>query len=235
MMHLMNNKFFFVDITVSGSPSPAPSEDDNDSCVDPLQQSHTGGNESGRKGRQKRGVLPKQATSIMRAWLFQHLVVSFQLNSLQFQSSLTRIKKKNDINILYLQHPYPTEDEKRQIASQTDLTLLQVNNWFINARRRILQPMLDGAGAEGQSRTGKRHKSMKNSSSQLQSQQQQSSQQQLQQQQQHHQQNSNSSHGQTGNWQTDDSASETDDASDVDDGADRSKNDNDESDDDDIH
>lgn len=27
------------------------------------------------------------------------------------------------------QHPYPTEDEKRQIAAQTNLTLLQVNNW----------------------------------------------------------------------------------------------------------
>ncbi|KER29259.1 hypothetical protein T265_13413, partial [Opisthorchis viverrini] len=42
-------------------------------------------------------------------------------------------------------HPYPTEDEKRQIATQTNLTLLQVNNWFINARRRILQPMLDAS------------------------------------------------------------------------------------------
>ncbi|XP_017488633.1 PREDICTED: homeobox protein PKNOX2-like, partial [Rhagoletis zephyria] len=67
-------------------------------------------------GHSKRGVLPKQATSIMRSWLFQHIV-----------------------------HPYPTEDEKRAIASQTSLTLLQVNNWFINARRRILQPMLDSA------------------------------------------------------------------------------------------
>lgn len=27
------------------------------------------------------------------------------------------------------QHPYPTEDEKKQIATQTNLTLLQVNNW----------------------------------------------------------------------------------------------------------
>lgn len=44
-----------------------------------------------------------------------------------------------------LQHPYPTEDEKRHIAAQTNLTLLQVNNWFINARRRILQPMLDAS------------------------------------------------------------------------------------------
>lgn len=42
-------------------------------------------------------------------------------------------------------HPYPTEDEKRAIAAQTNLTLLQVNNWFINARRRILQPMLEHA------------------------------------------------------------------------------------------
>nr|CAH8832492.1 unnamed protein product [Trichobilharzia regenti] len=67
-------------------------------------------------GKQKRGVLPKRATQIMKQWLFQHLV-----------------------------HPYPTEDEKRQIASQTNLTLLQVNNWFINARRRILQPMLDSS------------------------------------------------------------------------------------------
>ncbi|XP_064604645.1 homeobox protein PKNOX1-like [Liolophura sinensis] len=69
--------------------------------------------------KSKRGVLPKSATSVMRSWLFQHIV-----------------------------HPYPTEDEKRQIAAQTNLTLLQVNNWFINARRRILQPMLDSSNPD---------------------------------------------------------------------------------------
>lgn len=47
--------------------------------------------------------------------------------------------------LVYCQHPYPTEDEKRAIAAQTNLTLLQVNNWFINARRRILTPMLEHA------------------------------------------------------------------------------------------
>ncbi|KAG8431787.1 hypothetical protein GDO86_019903 [Hymenochirus boettgeri] len=70
-------------------------------------------------GKNKRGVLPKQATNVMRSWLFQHIG-----------------------------HPYPTEEEKKQIAAQTNLTLLQVNNWFINARRRILQPMLDSSSAE---------------------------------------------------------------------------------------
>ena len=30
-----------------------------------------------------------------------------------------------------LKHPYPTEDEKRQIAAQTNLSLLQVNNWWV--------------------------------------------------------------------------------------------------------
>jgi len=64
--------------------------------------------------RIKRGLLPRAATETLRSWLFQHLV-----------------------------HPYPTEDEKRTLAQQTGLTLLQVNNWFINARRRILQPMME--------------------------------------------------------------------------------------------
>lgn len=37
--------------------------------------------------KQKRGVLPKQATSVMRSWLFQHLVVSYPY--------------KNDFYLLY--------------------------------------------------------------------------------------------------------------------------------------
>uniref|UniRef100_UPI003AAD7A9F homeobox protein PKNOX1-like n=1 Tax=Centroberyx gerrardi TaxID=166262 RepID=UPI003AAD7A9F len=76
-------------------------------------------NHDENSSKNKRGVLPKQATNVMRSWLFQHIG-----------------------------HPYPTEDEKKQIATQTNLTLLQVNNWFINARRRILQPMLDASSSE---------------------------------------------------------------------------------------
>lgn len=67
-----------------------------------------------KKPQKKRGIFPKQATNIMRAWLFQNLT-----------------------------HPYPSEEQKKTLAGQTGLTILQVNNWFINARRRIVQPMID--------------------------------------------------------------------------------------------
>uniref|UniRef100_A0A452VGZ9 Meis homeobox 3 n=1 Tax=Ursus maritimus TaxID=29073 RepID=A0A452VGZ9_URSMA len=70
----------------------------------------------------KRGIFPKVATNIMRAWLFQHL-----------------------------SHPYPSEEQKKQLAQDTGLTILQVNNWFINARRRIVQPMIDQSNRTGQS------------------------------------------------------------------------------------
>ncbi|KAJ3108391.1 hypothetical protein HDU96_007542 [Phlyctochytrium bullatum] len=37
-----------------------------------------------------------------------------------------------------LGHPYPPQDVKQQLAKQTGLKLKQVNDWFINARRRRL-------------------------------------------------------------------------------------------------
>ncbi|XP_071834756.1 homeobox protein Meis1-like isoform X3 [Apostichopus japonicus] len=70
--------------------------------------------EKAARRQKKRGIFPKSATNIMRAWLFQHLT-----------------------------HPYPSEEQKKQLAQDTGLTILQVNNWFINARRRIVQPMID--------------------------------------------------------------------------------------------
>nr|CUS20077.1 homothorax-2 [Pholcus phalangioides] len=73
-----------------------------------------------KKNQKKRGIFPKVATNIMRAWLFQHLT-----------------------------HPYPSEDQKKQLAQDTGLTILQVNNWFINARRRIVQPMIDQSNRAG--------------------------------------------------------------------------------------
>lgn len=56
--------------------SPCNSSDEGDSEIDSINDdlSSNVSNTSGSK-RQKRGILPKQATSVMRAWLFQHLVV----------------------------------------------------------------------------------------------------------------------------------------------------------------
>lgn len=64
--------------------------------------------------RKKRGTLPKEAVQVLKDWLFKHF-----------------------------NHPYPTEEEKAQLAALTGLQTAQVNYWFINARVRIWRPMLE--------------------------------------------------------------------------------------------
>lgn len=60
------------------------------------------------------GHLSKQVTEVLRVWILNHV-----------------------------HYPYPTEDEKCMLTKQTGLSICQVNNWFINARRRILRPLDD--------------------------------------------------------------------------------------------
>ncbi|KAI8938143.1 hypothetical protein NX059_005809 [Plenodomus lindquistii] len=57
--------------------------------------------------RKRRGNLPKDATNILKEW--------FAANRAS---------------------PYPTEDQKILLCNRTNLSLNQVSNWFINARRR---------------------------------------------------------------------------------------------------
>ncbi|XP_023240613.1 homeobox protein Meis1-like [Centruroides sculpturatus] len=116
----------------TGTPGPIPqqpssqhSTDNNSEAGDASIGSGDGtgdddDDDRGKKRQKKRGIFPKVATNIMRAWLFQHLT-----------------------------HPYPSEDQKKQLAQDTGLTILQVNNWFINARRRIVQPMIDQSNRAG--------------------------------------------------------------------------------------
>jgi hypothetical protein len=61
-----------------------------------------------------RGNLPKKSVEILRKWLQDHFT-----------------------------HPYPSDGEKENLSKITGLTLTQVNNWFINARRRIWRPLVD--------------------------------------------------------------------------------------------
>jgi len=84
------------------------------------------GEEQGDSGgygshKARRGNLPKASTNILKKWLFDHLF-----------------------------HPYPTEEEKSALSLQTGLSLNQISNWFINARRRTLQPMLESVKQQQQ-------------------------------------------------------------------------------------
>ncbi|KAI8334611.1 homeobox KN domain-containing protein [Chlamydoabsidia padenii] len=63
--------------------------------------------------KRRRGNLPKPVTAILKRWLLEHC-----------------------------RNPYPTEEEKLQLKDETQLTLNQISNWFINARRRTLPVIL---------------------------------------------------------------------------------------------
>lgn len=42
----------------------------------------------------------------------------------------------------HLGYPYPNEAERKQLAEQTGMSVRQILNWFVNARKRIWQPLL---------------------------------------------------------------------------------------------
>ncbi|KAI8978375.1 homeobox KN domain-containing protein [Pilobolus umbonatus] len=79
-----------------------------------IHQSHTIITNSTIKIKRRRGNLPKSVTAVLKQWLVEHC-----------------------------RNPYPTETEKTGLKNKTGLTLNQISNWFINARRRLLPQILD--------------------------------------------------------------------------------------------
>ncbi|KAG0042197.1 hypothetical protein BGZ83_000781 [Gryganskiella cystojenkinii] len=117
----------------AASPAPSTSRTSNHPDEDDESCNHQGGADGSNAhsedqcpnagsvdpNRKRRGNLPKSVTAVLKAWLVQHAI-----------------------------HPYPTEDQKQQLSEATNLSMNQISNWFINARRRILQPILVQAAAE---------------------------------------------------------------------------------------
>jgi hypothetical protein len=67
------------------------------------------GEDSDEEERKHKPMMNRHAQDILTAWLKTHL-----------------------------EHPYPDDDEKDELLARTGITVLQMNNWFVNARRRAI-------------------------------------------------------------------------------------------------
>lgn len=100
------------------SPSPLWEQEDEpdvfgDERVTPSKRRRAAAASPITPGSAKRSLLPSSAVAVLKQWLSKHT-----------------------------DNPYPTEFQKKSLGQQLGLTHAQVSYWFINARRRLLGPMI---------------------------------------------------------------------------------------------
>eukprot|EP00186_Timspurckia_oligopyrenoides_P003351 CAMPEP_0182450898 /NCGR_PEP_ID=MMETSP1172-20130603/43423_1 /TAXON_ID=708627 /ORGANISM="Timspurckia oligopyrenoides, Strain CCMP3278" /LENGTH=452 /DNA_ID=CAMNT_0024648621 /DNA_START=248 /DNA_END=1606 /DNA_ORIENTATION=+ len=70
--------------------------------------------------KSRKNALSPKASFVLRSWLFDHVL-----------------------------KPYPNDEEKMKLARTTGLSVIQVSNWFINARVRLWKPMINALRSDG--------------------------------------------------------------------------------------
>ncbi|XP_040569521.1 uncharacterized protein [Lepeophtheirus salmonis] len=115
------------------------------------------GNKSGGCPIEEFYAPPRTATTLMDSALHQHHTTNSNMKSKKYNSRYPLPEKPRQKRaviqdmvrplkqwlVRHRHNPYPTKTEKVQLALGSNMTLVQVSNWFANARRRLKNVVQD--------------------------------------------------------------------------------------------
>uniref|UniRef100_A0A0N5AWD0 Homeobox domain-containing protein n=1 Tax=Syphacia muris TaxID=451379 RepID=A0A0N5AWD0_9BILA len=104
-----SNVFLPQQTQSSAAKASNESEKRSSKCPENVSSPQTQLNSDDEDHNELKRKLPLKAVELLKDWYYNHLV-----------------------------HPYPNDTEKCKLSKETGLHITQINNWFINARRRIV-------------------------------------------------------------------------------------------------